>query len=474
MPTPQIDRSRRPDLRTAPILVALTAAPALMGCVQILGDYEPSGCDRADCVTTWARRFGDEADQDATAVAVTADDGIVVTGHFAGTIDFGGGALKTAGDKDIFVARLDRTGKHVWSVSFGGPTIDLATSVAVDPEGDILLTGVFSSKAMFDGKALSSAGGNDVFVAKLSPAGELLWVKPFGGEFDQIGIRVAPGVSGEILVTGCMVGSMDIGLALPLGAFDSADAFGMRLDKDGNVLWGAAAGGSGSDCGYRVASDSAGNMLFAGVFESTIAFDAAHVHSTNGGKDIFVTKLSPDGVPLWSQSYGGIGEDVPGSLLVPSDNRFILAGSYSATVDFNGTMPLTAAKDLDPFVIALDGDGTTRWSRGLGGAESERLVAGTLDHAGDVLVAGSSGPPGSTNVDPFVTKMSRGGDLRWAVRWSAISAQEAVGIAADSKDDVVIAGPMAGSLEIAGTPLESAGGHDVFVAKLGIDTASPR
>ena len=471
MPTPQIDRSRRPPLVFAPLAAALLVTPALTGCVQVLGDYEPSGCDRADCVSKWALRFGDAANQDALGVAVTDDDGIVIVGQFEGSIDFGGGALKSAGDADAFVTRLDRTGAHEWSVAFGGPGGDAATSIAIDTDGNILITGLFMSTADFAGQALSAVGGADIFVAKLSPKGKLLWVKPFGGDYDQIGIRVAPGIDGQVLVTGCMAGAMNIGVGPALQAYESSDAFGLKLDKDGNAMWGGASGGLGNDCGYRIASDSTGNMLFAGVFADSIGI--AQPHYTAGGKDIFLAKLSPDGAPQWSRSFGAEGDDFPGSILVSSDNRFILAGSYFGKVDF-GTGFLSAAVDLDPFIVTFDGAGATKWSRGIGGGESERLVAGTLDHAGDVLVAGYSGPPGSTNVDAFVSKMSRGGDLRWAAHWSATLAQEAVGIAADSKDDVVIVGQMDGELDIAATHLESAGGRDVFVAKLGVDTVAPK
>ncbi|MFO0589017.1 MAG: hypothetical protein U0441_15815 [Polyangiaceae bacterium] len=465
-----MDRSRRPSPVPATIIAA-ALAPATFGCVDLLGDYEPSGCDRPDCVASWSFRFGDADDQQATAVAVTPDDGIVVVGRFRGTLDFGGAPLKSAGEHDGFVARFDRRGALLWNVALAGPGPDGATSVAVDHAGNILVTGFFSSTVTIGGQTLTAVAGADVFVVKLSDKGRVRWAKRFGNDYDQLGLGVAPGQDDDVLVTGCMSGSMDVGGVPQLLSVDGSDAFALRLDKDGNGQWGVALGGVGLDCGYRITADLTGNLLVAGVFTTSVTIDQTYY--SKGTKDIFVAALTPQGTPLWARAYGGLNDDFPGALLSGASGATVLAGSYSGTVDFQGLSPLKSAVDLDPFIMTLGSGGATKWIRGLGGGEAERLVTGALDSAGDVLVAGYSGPPGSADVDAFVSKMSRSGDFGWIKTWEGSGPTETRGLAVDSTDDVVIVGRLSGSLHIAGRDLESAGGDDIFIAKLGVDSSAP-
>lgn len=470
MPTPQIDRSYRPSPpRSRHLLAACFLFPASAGCVDILGDYRTSGCDNADCTSHWARRFGDEVEQYASGVVVTEDDRILVVGDVFGSADFGGGARESAGDSDVFVAKLSPTGEHVWSARFGGPGADYGNAIALDPQGNILITGSFTETATFGGSTLTSLGATDVFVAKLSPEGDVLWVERFGDLTDQKAIRVTSNSKGDVLVTGCMAGSMAVGQTT-LVSLGGDDAFTIALDPDGGPLWARSTGGIGNECGFRITADVDDNLLVAGVYDSSVTFEQTFV--TAGATDIFLAKLSPTGDPLWSHGYGGPGTELPGGLVTGDDGRVVLTGAYSGTVDFQGKQPLNAKASADPFVLTTDASGKTLWSRGLGGGETELLVAATLDHQGDILVAGYSGPD-AVNVDARVAKISREGDVQWSYQWEASGFQEATGIAADSTDDVVLVGHFAGVLEIGGTMLESAGERDVFVAKLGEDGTAP-
>ena len=469
MPTPQIDRSRRSPPGSTRLLAACVLAPALAGCVDILGDYKPSGCDRADCTATWARRFGDQDEQHASGVALTKEDAIVVVGDVFGAIDFGGGDRESVGDADVFVAKLDPAGEHLWSARFGGLSPDYGNAVAVDPDGNILVAGTFTATAVFGDRVVTSLGDTDVFVAKLSPAGEVQWVKRFGDDAGQKAIRVASDSAGNVLVTGCMAGSIDYGKG-KLQSVGSDDAFVLKLDPAGNPLWGGATGGTGSECGFRIAVDADDNVLVAGIFDSTVIFEKAWLAA--GATDIFLVKLTPAGTPLWSRAYGGPSVEIPGGLIAGEDGRVILTGAFSETVNFDGKQPLTAKASRDLFVLTTDASGQTLWSRGLGGAETETPVSAALDRQGAILVAGYSGPD-AVNVDALVAKIGGAGDLRWSTQWEASGSQEATGIAVDSADDLVLVGQFAGTLDISATALESAGAKDIFVAKLGKDGAPP-
>ncbi len=122
------------------------------------------------------------------SVAVTADGGTVVTGSFAGTVDFDPGPGKTNltsvgeafNDADIFVARYSASGALVSAIRIGGTLNDRVSDVAVDASGNAVVTGYFQGTADFDPGPgtmnLTSAGGLDVFVARYTPSGALALV----------------------------------------------------------------------------------------------------------------------------------------------------------------------------------------------------------------------------------------------------------------------------------------------------------
>ena len=83
-------------------------------------------------------------------------------------MDFGGGPLTSAGGIDIFLAKFDPAGNHLWSKRFGDGFSQIGYSVTVDGADNVLFTGAFSGSVDFGGGPLTSAGGIDIFLAKFA------------------------------------------------------------------------------------------------------------------------------------------------------------------------------------------------------------------------------------------------------------------------------------------------------------------
>ncbi len=115
----------------------------------------------------FSHRFGNTDHDRGIAIAVDGARNVLVTGFFRGTVDFGGGALTSAG-WDIFVAKYDAAGAHLWSQRFGDTDLDGGGAIAVDGAGDVLVTGRFRGRVDFGGGPLTSAGSRDIFVAKFA------------------------------------------------------------------------------------------------------------------------------------------------------------------------------------------------------------------------------------------------------------------------------------------------------------------
>ncbi len=95
-------------------------------------------------------------------------DNAVVIGVFQGAVDFGGGSMNSAGGRDIFVAKLaGADGSHIWSRHFGSPYEDGGSAVALDASGNPIVTGNFLGMVDFGGGSVGHTTGRDAFVLKL-------------------------------------------------------------------------------------------------------------------------------------------------------------------------------------------------------------------------------------------------------------------------------------------------------------------
>jgi hypothetical protein len=169
-----------------------------------------------------------ERDDFGHGIAVDSAGNVLLTGRFDGTVDFGGGPLSSAGSTDIFAVKLDAQGQHLWSRRLGGTDYEEGSGIAVDSAGNALLTGYFAGTADFGGGPLSSAGYYDVFVVKLDAQGQHLWSRRVGGTSNDRGYGIAVDGVGNVLLTGEFLGTADFGGG-PLSSAGSYDAFAVKL-----------------------------------------------------------------------------------------------------------------------------------------------------------------------------------------------------------------------------------------------------
>jgi hypothetical protein len=206
-----------------------------------------------------------------------------------------------------------------WAEQAGGTASDSGLGITTDANGNKLVTGVFAEAATFGaGKPnetrLVSGGGDDVFVAKYTPGGSLVWAKRAGGTNHDSGNDIAVDASGNILVTGSFSGRATFGFGEPnetqLIAAASDAIFIAKFAPHGALLWAKNAGGDNSNSyadyparGFGIAVDAGGNALVTGEFLAKAVFGAGEPNeSTLRGDyyDVFVAKYSPSGSLLSS------------------------------------------------------------------------------------------------------------------------------------------------------------------------------
>lgn len=363
----------------------------------------------------WSKKFGDAALQSGQGVAAGPNGEVVIVGYFQGAVNFGGGALTTSGGADIFLAKFDAAGAHVWSKKLGSATDDqIGLAVAIDTAGDVIITGSYQGAINFGGASLTSAGGADVFVAKYASAtGAHVWSKRFGdAALDQIGQAITTDASNNVIVTGHFNGSIDFGGGA-LATAGGTDVFLAKFDSAGNHVFSARYGGSGYDNGRGVAADAAGNIFVVGDYVSSIDLGGGALVSA-GGTDLFIGRFDPMGAYLNGARYGGFGNDAANAVAV-NGNALVITGHWESDAPFGPSALATA-----------------------GGR--------------DVLLAKLSA------ADLSVTWARLFGDMAF------YQAGQGAGVSATG--DVTVGGYFFGTVDFGAGPLVSAGGADVFIAKL--------
>jgi hypothetical protein len=276
---------------------------------------------------------------------------VLVTGLFNDSVDFGGGPLTSAGTDDIFVAKYDAAGNHEWSRAFGDTDQDWGYGVAADDAGHVFITGLFRGTVDFGGGPLTSAGSGDIFLAKYDAAGNHVWSRRFGNIGLNWSFGVAVDAAGNAVVTGLFGGTVDFGGGPLTGVL--SETFVAKYDGAGNHVWSRQFSSNDDDRGQSVAVDRAGNVLVTGLFQGTVDFGGGPVTSA-GHWDIYVAKLDATGIHVWSRGFGSVSADWGNSVSADDAGNALVTGGFLDTMDAGGG-PLTSAGGRDIFVASFEG-----------------------------------------------------------------------------------------------------------------------
>jgi hypothetical protein len=279
----------------------------------------------------WARSIGGENTEAAWSVTTTPSDDIIVIGEFRGTVNFGAGPIESAGNTDVFVVSLGKDGEQKWARHFGDMNFDFGRAVAIDSRGDLVLAAEFAGTVDFGGGALEAAGNRDIAVVKLGGAdGAFRWAKRFGNTFDDVVLGLSLDAADNIAIGG----SYEAENPFEKGATSNGrkDAFVARLDPTGVVQWSRSWGGDRDDQVSGVASDKFGNVVATGWFVNKAGFGGAELESPNGNRDAFLVKLNADGGHVWSQRFGDRDHDRGRAIATTPEGEIAMAGAYRFTL----------------------------------------------------------------------------------------------------------------------------------------------
>ena len=361
--------------------------------------YSPDGS------LLWQHLIGSTADDRGRSIAVDSSSNVYVTGAFQGTVDFnpssGVKTLKSSGNFDIFVLKLDTNGVYQWAQKYGASGLDFGEDIAVDAANNILVTGQFSSKVDFDPSAvtlnLTSAGNTDAFVLKLAPNGTTIWAKRVGGSSVDRGSGIATDTSNNVYVTGAFSGTADFNPGTGttnLASAGQTDVFILRLTATGDYSLAKRVGGSSADEGLDVDVDASGSIYTTGYFRASADFDpgsGVRTLTSTSGADVFIWKLAANGALSFAERVGGADDDYGRGVVVLPDGSIGVVGDFELTVDFDprgGTANLVSRGKHDGFVLHLSQSGDYLSARQIGGGLLSTGRGIATDAAGALYATG--------------------------------------------------------------------------------------
>jgi len=418
----------------------------------------------------WQGTYGGSGDDLPTTLIQTADGGYIIGGK---TYSTDRDVAFNHGSGDAWLIKIDAFGILQWERTYGGSGDDSLASLKQTSDGGYIFAGETSSN---DGDTNSNYGGADCWIVKLDADGNIQWQKNYGGTFNDSARSIQQTADGNYIFAG-YTSSNDIDVAGNHNINGLDDFWVVKIDSVGILQWQKCFGGNGSDEANAVMETSDGKFIVVGETWSTNG-DVVGNHNSWSG-DAWVIKVDSSGELLWQKSLGGSYSDRAHSVVEATDGNYIIGASAQSNdgdvLHHHGVD--TAYSDF--WILALNPNGEIQWQNSLGGYADEFAAELQKTSDGGYVVAGfttsSDGDVTSFNgaSDYWITKLNSDGDLQWQLSLGGNNYEYAYAIKQSADGGYIVAGSVMiqaqgkiGDVDRGGSPSQS----DYWVIKLSPDS----
>ncbi len=281
-----------------------------------------------------------------------------------------------AGNSDLWVLKLSVAGDIEWQIAYGGSDDEGASSIQQTTDGGYIIAGSIRS---------SGAGSSDFWVLKISPQGGILWSKSYGGGADEDASSIQQTADRGYIIAGS-TGSFGAG---------KGDFWVLKLSSQGDVEWQKTYGGQETDIARSVRQTLDGGYVVAG---NTVSFGA-------GKWDGWILELSPLGDIRWQKTLGGEEVDNAKSIMQTTDGGYIVTGEVH----------------IDVQILKLSPNREIEWKRAYkseSGGDLVKCIQQTSN--GGYIVTGNTSLSGSTrSMSVWILKLWANGDFEWQKSYGA-------------------------------------------------------
>ncbi len=276
---------------------------------------------------------------------------------------------------DAYLVKTNALGEIQWTKTYGGRGSEEGYSIVQTKDGGFTFAGYTNT---VDNNTL------DVYVVHTGSRGELLWSKNYGGTGIERGYSISLTRDGGYIVSGETY-SYECG---------GVNAYVIKLNEKGDTLWSDHFGGRGIEEGRSVFETSDGNFIVTGA---TNSFDG-------GDYDIYLIKLNKDGKLLWTQTFGGTGNEQGMAIIETEDSSYAIVG-YTESYGSGSS---------DVYFVLTDNNGNLKWAKTFGGGYDDSGASIQETAGGGFIIAGNSNSfDNSMGVEIFLVRTDALGEAMW-------------------------------------------------------------
>jgi len=423
----------------------------------------------------WVKNAGGPTGDYSRSVATDNEGYIYITGEFSDTVHFDDFELNSD-YYDMYVAKYRNSGMAVWVRQASASTDIFSSAVTTDSENNVYVTGFFLDTAYFEDTMITCPALDysvDIYTAKYTNAGELLWVRHAGGENEDKSYQIASDTDDNIYVIGqfreTMIADEDT-ITAPIGAHA---IFILKYDKNGNKIWLKIIKSLNMGCchGKFITTDNQNNYYISGNFENNIDFTDTVLYLEQG--NCFFAKYDHNDNFQWARQapYGNFH-----SIVCDEYQNVYIGGQFYGTTNF-GDDTLTSNGISDIFISRYNSAGDLQWIRQAGGIGDDGSYSITSNDNNNFIITGnfygkawfeedSVTAFNNYDVDMFIADYDSTGDMKWLKSFGGPGDDESKSITTDDQSNIYLTGCFYNGLLYDSDTLIGYGNKDIFLARI--------
>lgn len=324
----------------------------------------------------WLIREGGSAQERALSIDADGSGNIVISGYFYGTTSIGGTQLISNGQQDIFIAKYSSSGTFLWVRQAGGINNEQGNDVHFDNAGNIVVTGEFSGTCNFSATTLTSQLGSiDIFLAKYDSNGNLIFAKKGSGKFSDRGTSIAIDLQNNIYLSGMFSDTITFSSSYPNTIMNAA--FLLKMNSSGNEQWFRWLG-SGTNLNHGGINFDSGGINFTGSFSGSLNFFGSGGTTTINPPtpfNIYIGRTDLSGNLMFLTSEGSSSQIQSTCIDSKSNGDIIIGGNFKCKFnDYSaiyGSGIFCSVGYEDNFIASYSNSGNRQWARQFGGRKSD-------------------------------------------------------------------------------------------------------
>lgn len=362
-----------------------------------------------------------------------------------------------------------------WLTSFGGSESDVGRSVCTDQKGNIYVTGYFQGEATFGDVILISQGDTDIFLAKLDPMGNLIWVSQFGSGIRRNLIATEMGTSlksdnlGHVYLAGIFSYSTIFG-DTTLTSNGGDDIFIAKFNENGRVIWAYNYGTIGHDFVYDIELDKDGSLILSGSFginptEKSFRMDQQSSYA-------ILARINQTGEMSMIRYATCTGNIRASSTVVDVNNNIFWGLDFTKEIAF-GEQQISSRGKSDMLIEKLSPLGTLVWQKHIGGRFDDKINDLMLYKGCELLLTGSFEDKitigdrellSNGQADLILCQIDESGNVPWVETIGGKMNDKGISVSSIDDEHIVVAGIFQDKIVVSLDTIESAGYYDVVIA----------